>query len=172
MVPRQAAAVAAPSLAGWSMMPGWFLMLCSTQRGTLHLDVRHSPASAGAHQAGGASAYLVCHPDGNATALCRVCSAWHIPDCRARALKDAERSALAAYLTLYKGQEKGMAKLGTGSAKHHPAVERALQQLKAHWVQVSACRLHQYSRQPCGWQNEPGPQGVWQQTSTTLIVAA
>ena len=31
-----------------------------------------------------------------------------------------------------------MAKLGTGSAKHHPAVERALQQLKAHWVQVGA----------------------------------
>ncbi len=53
-----------------------------------------------------------------------------------------------------------MAKLGTGSAKHHPAVERALQQLKTHWVEVSACRLHQYSRQPCGLQHEPGPQGV------------
>eukprot|EP00891_Asterochloris_glomerata_P002499 jgi/Astpho2/2499/e_gw1.00048.196.1_t len=60
--------------------------------------------------------------------------AW-VCDARARALKDAERSALAAYLTLYKGQEKGMAKLGTGSAKHHPAVERALQQLKTHWVE-------------------------------------
>ena len=36
-----------------------------------------------------------------------------------------------------------MAKLGTGGAKHHPAVERALQQLKTHWVQVSPCRLHQ-----------------------------
>ncbi|KAI7838794.1 hypothetical protein COHA_007409 [Chlorella ohadii] len=49
---------------------------------------------------------------------CWVC------DERARKLTDEQRSAIAAYFAVYKGQEKGIAKLAT-SLDDHPAIKRA-----------------------------------------------
>lgn len=57
---------------------------------------------------------------------CWVC------DASARQLTDEQRSSIANYFSLYKGQEKGMAKLATSD---HPAVRRAGDILRPAWVE-------------------------------------
>lgn len=59
--------------------------------------------------------------------------------CRARKLTDEQRSALAAYLSVYKGTEGGIARLGLSSvsATNHPSVERAYRMLSSAWTEVS-----------------------------------
>lgn len=54
---------------------------------------------------------------------CWVC------DERARRLTDEQRAAVASYFTVYKGREKGMAKLSTG-VEEHPAITRAHEMLQ------------------------------------------
>lgn len=61
------------------------------------------------------------------------------PLCSARKLTDEQRSAIAAYFAVYKGQEKGIAKLAT-ALDDHPAVQRAYALLKDAFEEVgSAC---------------------------------
>jgi DNA primase small subunit len=65
---------------------------------------------------------------------CWVC------DERARRLPNETRGAIAAYLAIYKGQEKGAPKLALAPpAFNHPAVEAAYDTLLAHWNQVREC---------------------------------
>lgn len=54
--------------------------------------------------------------------------AW-VCDERARRLTDEQRSAVANYFAVYRGQEKGLAKLALG-AEEHPAVARAAELLQ------------------------------------------
>lgn len=54
--------------------------------------------------------------------------AW-VCDERARALTDEQRAAVANYFAVYKGQEKGLAKLAT-TMEDHPAVARAYEILR------------------------------------------
>ncbi len=58
---------------------------------------------------------------------------------RARKLTDEQRSALAAFLSVYKGTEGGLARLAlsTVSASNHPSVERAYRMLSSAWTEVS-----------------------------------
>eukprot|EP00803_Ostreobium_quekettii_P010640 evm.model.scf_78.9 EVM.evm.TU.scf_78.9 scf_78:132028-137212(+) len=58
---------------------------------------------------------------------CWVC------DERARKLKDSERAAIAAFLTVYKGQEKGGVKLDTDNIIH-PSVQRAYETCHSAWI--------------------------------------
>ncbi|CAL8466650.1 g6186 [Coccomyxa elongata] len=62
---------------------------------------------------------------------CWVC------DERARKLTDEQRSALAAFLSVYKGTEGGLARLAlsTVSASNHPSVERAYRMLSSAWTE-------------------------------------
>ena len=55
--------------------------------------------------------------------------------CRARRLTDEQRSAIASYFAVYKGQEKGVAKLAL-SLDDHPAVARAYALLSDAFEQV------------------------------------
>ena len=58
--------------------------------------------------------------------------------CRARLLTDEQRSALAAYFSIYKGQENGVAKLMLGlSGNSHPAVDQAIAHIREAWTQAS-----------------------------------
>ncbi|KAK9824453.1 hypothetical protein WJX72_010358 [[Myrmecia] bisecta] len=60
---------------------------------------------------------------------CWVC------DDRARQLTDEQRSSIATYFAVYKGEEKGLAKLAL-SYIHHPAVQRALEALNETWIET------------------------------------
>lgn len=62
--------------------------------------------------------------------------------CRARKMTDEQRSAVASYLSIYRGSEGGAAKLALSqvSAANHPSVERALRLLDAAWTEVGLCR--------------------------------
>ena len=53
----------------------------------------------------------------------------------ARQLPDHQRTAVAAYFSLYRGQEKDIAKIAI-SASLHPAAQRAYTTLKSYWVEV------------------------------------
>lgn len=55
--------------------------------------------------------------------------------CRARLLADDVRAAVVGYLSVIKGTEGGIAKLGMG-IKKHPALQRAETLLEAAWRQV------------------------------------
>lgn len=55
--------------------------------------------------------------------------------CRARTLTDEQRSAVANYFAVYKGQEKGLARLAV-AFHDHPVVERAYSILKPIWLEV------------------------------------
>jgi hypothetical protein len=57
---------------------------------------------------------------------------------RARRMTDEQRSALAAYFALYKGQEEGMAKMFL-SATDHPFVASAYALLDAAWHEARPC---------------------------------
>jgi DNA primase small subunit len=54
---------------------------------------------------------------------------------RARRMTDEQRSALAAYFALYKGQEEGLAKMFLSSTDH-PFVGSSYALLDAAWQQV------------------------------------
>jgi hypothetical protein len=56
---------------------------------------------------------------------------------RARRLTDEQRSAVASYFAVYKGQEKGVARLAL-AADDHPAVARAYELLREAFETVSA----------------------------------
>lgn len=60
--------------------------------------------------------------------------------CRARQLTDEQRAAVAAYFSVYKGQEGGLARLALSqvSAANHPALDRAYDLLRPAWVEVGA----------------------------------
>lgn len=60
--------------------------------------------------------------------------------CRARQLTDEQRAAVAAYFSVYKGQEGGLARLALSqvSAANHPALDRAYDLLRPAWVEVRA----------------------------------
>lgn len=53
----------------------------------------------------------------------------------ARHLTDEQRSALAAYFSVYKGQEEGLAKMYLTSPDH-PTIARAYAHLDAAWREV------------------------------------
>ena len=55
--------------------------------------------------------------------------------CRARKLSDEQRSAIASYFAVYKGQERGVAKLAT-ALDDHPAIARAYALLRDAFEQV------------------------------------
>ena len=57
------------------------------------------------------------------------------PPCSARKLTDEQRSAIAAYFAVYKGQEKGLAKLAL-ALDNHPAVQRAYALLRGAFEEV------------------------------------
>jgi len=59
---------------------------------------------------------------------------------RARQLTDEQRAALAAYFSVYKGQEGGLARLALSqvSAANHPALDRAYDALRTAWVEARA----------------------------------
>ena len=59
--------------------------------------------------------------------------------CRARRLTDEQRSALAGYLSVYKGSEGGVARLALSQVctSNHPSVERAHTLLARAWTEVS-----------------------------------
>lgn len=65
--------------------------------------------------------------------------AWHV--CRARKLTDEQRSAIASYFAVYKGQERGVAKLALG-LDDHPALARAYALLKGAFEDVSRCLVN------------------------------
>ena len=60
-----------------------------------------------------------------------VCSGWF----RARRLTDEQRSAIATYFAIYKGQENGVVKLALTQTLH-PAVQRAYTLLEEAWREV------------------------------------
>ena len=68
--------------------------------------------------------------------------------CRARKMTDEQRSAVASYLSIYRGSEGGAAKLALSqvSAANHPSIERALRLLDAAWTEVRLCRRSFKSR--------------------------
>ena len=53
-------------------------------------------------------------------------------------MTDEQRSAVASYLSIYRGAEGGAAKLALSqvSASNHPSVDRALRLLSAAWTEV------------------------------------
>jgi hypothetical protein len=55
--------------------------------------------------------------------------------CSARLLADDVRASVVGYLSVIRGVEGGMAKLGMGMVKH-PALERAERLLRSAWRQV------------------------------------
>jgi hypothetical protein len=57
--------------------------------------------------------------------------------CSARLLADDVRASVVGYLSVIRGVEGGMAKLGMGMYKH-PALERAERLLRSAWRQVRA----------------------------------
>lgn len=61
---------------------------------------------------------------------------------RARQLTDEQRAAVAAYFSVYRGQEGGLARLALSqvSAANHPALDRAYDLLRPAWVEVGAWR--------------------------------
>ena len=58
------------------------------------------------------------------------------PHSRARKLTDEQRSAIANYFAVYKGQEQGVAKLAL-ALDDHPAIARAYTVLKKSFEQAS-----------------------------------
>ncbi len=54
-------------------------------------------------------------------------------------MTDEQRSAVASYLSIYRGSEGGAAKLALSqvSASNHPSVDRALRLLSAAWTEVT-----------------------------------
>jgi hypothetical protein len=56
---------------------------------------------------------------------------------RARQLADHQRAAVAAYFSVYRGQEKDVAKVALG-ASLHPAAQRAYATLKDFWLEVGS----------------------------------
>lgn len=57
---------------------------------------------------------------------------------RARRLTDEQRSAIATYFAVYKGQENGVVKLALTQTLH-PAVQRAYALLEDAWREVGSC---------------------------------
>ena len=55
-------------------------------------------------------------------------------------MTDEQRSAVAAYFSVYKGQEEGLAKLAL-SSHDTPCVQRAYELLKATWLDVRTLDL-------------------------------
>ena len=53
---------------------------------------------------------------------------------RARELTDEQRGSIAAFLSVYKGQENGQAKIGLS---HHPSIDRAYGLLLPFWKEVT-----------------------------------
>jgi hypothetical protein len=53
-------------------------------------------------------------------------------------MTDEQRSAVASYLSIYRGSEGGAANLALSqvSASNHPSVERALRLLTEAWIEV------------------------------------
>lgn len=61
------------------------------------------------------------------------------PGCSARQLTDEQRSSIAAYFAVYRGQERGVARLALGAAGEatdHPAILRAHSILQEAFEQV------------------------------------
>ncbi len=57
--------------------------------------------------------------------------------CRARQMSDAARSSVASFLSVHKGQEKGVSRLTTSAASHdHPFIDAAYQHLEDTWTEV------------------------------------
>ena len=67
-----------------------------------------------------------------------------LPRRRARLLTDEQRSAVAAYFSVYKGQEEGLAKLAL-STFDTPCVQRAFELLKTTWIDVRAHIMNPHS---------------------------
>eukprot|EP00884_Botryococcus_braunii_P022253 jgi/Botrbrau1/8711/Bobra.0311s0023.2 len=63
--------------------------------------------------------------------------AW-VCDERARKLTDEQRASVASYLSIYKGNQEGAAKLGLAFASpvEHPSVERAYELLRSAWEET------------------------------------
>ena len=77
--------------------------------------------------------------------------------CRARKMSDEARSAVASFLSVHKGQEKGISRLTTSAAsKDHPFLDAAYQCLEEVWTEVqhqttvmSAKFLHKTQQYAC-----------------------
>jgi hypothetical protein len=72
--------------------------------------------------------------------------------CRARQMTDEQRSSIANYFGLYKGQEKGISKVALGM-EDHPSVGKAYEVLQEAFVEV---RL-QPTSVLCCWSNSEHP---------------
>lgn len=68
----------------------------------------------------------------------------------ARVLADDVRGAVVSYLSVLKGTEGGMAKLGMGISKH-PALERAEQMINIAWLEVRCVPSQSGVRGICKW---------------------
>ena len=68
--------------------------------------------------------------------------------CRARKLTDEQRSAIASYFAVYKGQERGVARLAL-SLDDHPAVKRAYELLRDAFEQVGGVQMEGRSEKVC-----------------------
>lgn len=53
-------------------------------------------------------------------------------------MPDASRAAVASFLSVHKGQEKGVTRLTTANGLHdHPFIDAAYQHLQETWTEVS-----------------------------------
>ena len=58
-------------------------------------------------------------------------------ECSARKMSDEARSAVASFLSVHKGQEKGVTRLTTSAAaQDHPFIDAAYQCLEELWTEV------------------------------------
>lgn len=56
-------------------------------------------------------------------------------------MSDEARSSVAAFLSVHKGQEKGVSRLTSSSARQdHPYIDAAVELLEQAWVQVFAAQ--------------------------------
>ena len=88
---------------------------------------------------------------------------------RARQLTDEQRAALAAYFSVYKGQEGGLARLALSqvSAANHPALDRAYDALRGRTCPARAAQRavatltapHRLARAPQARPRSPGAGG-------------
>lgn len=62
--------------------------------------------------------------------------------CRARRMSDEARSAVASFLSVHKGQEKGATRLTTSTGlQDHPFLDSAYQCLEELWIQVGCLSM-------------------------------
>ena len=62
-------------------------------------------------------------------------------------MSDEARSAVASFLSVHKGQEKGVTRLTTSAASQdHPFIDAAYQCLEELWTEVSCLHKHHNHR--------------------------